>query len=202
MASVRTSGTPFSGRAEEIPSELRSRMEGVSWRPDDPRCPPIESLRLLTVAHWDFEGNHRTGQLVAAADLAEELLAIFRGLHELGFPIERMEPVDSFGADDNASMAANNTSAFNFRNVAGTDVLSHHAFGVAIDINPLLNPMVIGGGVYPPGGSPYTDRTALHPGMIVRPGPVVDLFQSHGWDWGGDWPHMKDYHHFFKPTRA
>jgi D-alanyl-D-alanine carboxypeptidase len=202
MASVRTRGIPYSGRADEIPPELRGRMEGVSWRPDDPRCPPFDALRLLTVSHWDFTGNPRTGQLVVADELADELLAIFGCLFEMGFPIERMEPVDSFAADDNASMAANNTSAFNFRNVAGTDVLSHHAFGVAIDINPLHNPMIIGGGVFPPGGASYVERSAPRPGMIVRPGPVVDLFQSHGWDWGGDWPHMKDYHHFFKPNRG
>ena len=190
---------PFSGRADVIPPELRDRMEGVSWRPD-PRCPPFDSLRLLTVSHWDFAGHVGTGQLVVAADLADDLLAIFQRLFEMEFPIERMEPVDAFGGDDNASMAANNTSAFNFRNVAGTDVLSHHALGVAIDINPLLNPMVIGGDVHPPSGAPYVERAPVRPGMIVRPGPVVDLFAAHGWDWGGDWSHMKDYHHFFKPA--
>jgi hypothetical protein len=201
MASVRTRDVPFSGQVDEIPPQLRSRMEGVSWRPDDPRCPPFDALRLLTLSHWDFAGTPRTGQLVVASELAEELVTIFRALFELRFPIERMEPVDSFGGDDHASMAANNTSAFNFRNVSGTDVLSHHAYGVAIDINPVHNPMIIGGDVHPPGGAPYVERTVSHPGMIVRPGPVVELFQSHGWDWGGDWPHMKDYHHFFKPTR-
>jgi hypothetical protein len=198
MASVRTRGMPFAGRAETIPQELRERMEGVSWR-SDPRCPPFDTLSLLTMNHWDFAGSVQSGRLVVAGALADEVLAIFGSLFELGFPIERMELVDAYGGDDNASMAANNTSAFNFRNVAGTDVLSHHALGVAIDINPLLNPMVIGGDVFPPDGAPHVERTSARPGMIVRPGPVVDLFAHHGWAWGGDWPHMKDYHHFFKP---
>jgi hypothetical protein len=198
MASVPTPATSFSGRAESIPEELRRRMEGVSWRPD-PRCPPFESLCLLTLSHWSFAGTVQSGQLVVAADLGEEVLAIFGRLFEIGFPIERMEPVEAFDGDDNASMAANNTSAFNFRNVAGTDVLSHHALGVAIDINPLLNPMVIGGDIFPPAGARYVDREPLHPGMIARPGPVVEAFSARGWDWGGDWNHMKDFHHFFKP---
>ncbi len=200
MATASANAVTFTGTADEIPAELRERMEGVSWQ-DDPRCPPFEALGLLTLSHWDFAGTPRTGQMVVAAELADEILTLFQGLFDAGFPIARMEPIEAFGGDDNASMAANNTSSFNFRNVAGTDVLSHHAFGVAIDINPLLNPMIVGGGVFPPGGAAYADRSQARPGMIVRPGPVVDLFQARGWDWGGDWPHMKDYHHFFKPTR-
>jgi hypothetical protein len=95
-------------------------------------------------------------------------------------------------------MAANNTSAFNFRNVAGTQVLSKHALGAAIDINPRHNPMIIGAAIFPPSGAVYTDRSVCQPGMIVRPGPVVDLFDARGWEWGGDWSPMKDYHHFTK----
>jgi hypothetical protein len=95
-------------------------------------------------------------------------------------------------------MAANNTSAFNFRNVAGTEVLSKHAFGLAIDINPRLNPMIIDGTYYPPAGEAWADRSQAKPGMILRPGPVVDLFDAHHWDWGGDWSPTKDYHHFAK----
>jgi hypothetical protein len=188
----------WSGRADAIPSELRASMTGVSWR-SDPRCPPFDALCLLTLAHWDFAGGVRTGRLVAARAVADELLAIFGGLFALGFPIERMEPVDAFGGSDDAAMAANNTSAFNFRNVAGTDVLSKHALGVAVDINPMQNPMVIGADVFPPAGAAYLDRDALRPGMIVRPGPVVALFEEQGWEWGGDWSHMKDHHHFVKP---
>lgn len=170
-------------------------MTGASWHPD-PRCPPFSSLRLLTLAHWDFRGAVTSGQLVVAAVVADELTAIFAELFVQRFPIERMIPIDAYGGDDNASMAANNTSCFNFRNVAGTDQLSKHAFGIAIDINPVQNPMVIGPDVYPPAGAAFLDRAGSHPGLITRPGPVVELFDAHGWEWGGDWSPMKDYHHF------
>ena len=171
---------------------------GVCWQPD-PRCPSFDGLRVLTLSHWDFAGAVQTGQLVVAAAVADEVVAIFAALYQLRFPIACMRPVELYGGDDDASMAANNTSGFNFRNVAGTDVLSHHAHGVAIDINPLQNPMIVKGQVFPPAGAAYVDRGELRPGMIARPGPVVDLFDARGWEWGGDWRHMKDYHHFTKP---
>jgi hypothetical protein len=190
-------GAAFVGNAADIGQDLRARMMGASWHPD-PRCPPFEALTLLTVPHWDLDGGVQSGRLVVARRLADEILAIFAELFALGFPIERMELIDAFGGSDDASMAANNTSAFNFRNVAGTDVLSKHALGVAIDINPRLNPMIVDGAIFPPNGAAYVDRQAARPGMIVRPGPVVALFEEHGWQWGGDWTPMKDYHHFTK----
>jgi hypothetical protein len=187
----------FSGCAEPVPDAVRARMVGRSWH-DDPRCPPFQALRLLTVDHWNCQGAAARGQLVVAAPLADEVLAIFAGLFALAFPIARMELIDVFGGDDDAAMAANNTSAFNFRNVAGTGVLSNHAFGAAIDINPLFNPMIVDGAFFPPAGEAYQDRQDVRAGMIVRPGPVVALFEAQGWDWGGDWS-SKDYHHFAKP---
>jgi len=185
---------PFLGSHGPIPATLRQRMVGQSWHAD-PRCPPFEALSLLTVDHWNCSGGLSRGQLVVAASLAEEVLGIFAGLHALGFPIARMDLVDEFGGDDDAAMAANNTSCFNFRNVAGTDVLSNHAFGAAIDINPLFNPMIVDGAFHPPAAVAYADRSDRRPGMIVRPGPVVELFEARGWQWGGDWPNP-DYHHF------
>jgi poly-gamma-glutamate synthesis protein (capsule biosynthesis protein) len=171
-------------------------MRGISWH-DDPRCPPFAALRLLTVGYRDFAGAAQVGQLVVAEVVAHEVLAIFEGLWQLMFPIERMDPVDLFGADDEASMAANNTSAFNFRNVAGTSTLSRHAFGLAIDLNPLQNPMIVGSQVHPPAGAAYVDRGLLRPGMITP--AVIDLFAQRGWLWGGDWERARDYHHFYKP---
>ena len=179
-----------------IPDQLRARMQGCSWRAD-PRCPPFESLRLVTVSHCDFAGQERVGQLVLAREVAQEIASIFARLFQLAFPIARIEPVDVFGADDEASMAANNTSAFNFRNVAGTVTLSRHAFGLALDLNPVQNPMIVGSRIYPPAGAAFVDRTATLPGMITP--AVVDLFASHGWRWGGNWQSPIDYHHFYKP---
>jgi hypothetical protein len=99
-------------------------------------------------------------------------------------------------------MAANNCSAFNFRRVQGTNVLSHHALGLAIDINPCQNPWVRDARVDPPAARDYLDREHVRPGMIVRPGPVLAAFAAYGWYWGGDFNGMRDYHHFSKLPRA
>jgi hypothetical protein len=187
----------FTGSVAAIDPGLRALMLGASWHPD-PRCPGFDQLALLGLSHWDLSGAVKEGQLIVAKQLADEVLEIFAALFALGFPIERMDPIDRYGGNDDASMADNNTSAFNFRNVAGTAVLSRHALGAAIDINPRLNPMIIGADVFPPAGAAYVDRRVVQPGMIVRPGPVVDLFDARGWEWGGDWSPMKDYHHFTK----
>jgi poly-gamma-glutamate synthesis protein (capsule biosynthesis protein) len=117
-------------------------------------------------------------------------------MYEARYPIERIERVDAYDGDDNASMAANNTSAFNCRTVAGSSTLSQHAFGRAVDINPVQNPYVTGGGVFPPAGEDYVDRAPVRPGMIVRPGPTTSAFADVGWGWGGDFSGKKDYQHF------
>ncbi len=180
---------------EKLDDATRAHMRGRSWR-DDPRCPPFASLRLLRVAHHGFDGRIHEGRLVVADLVAEPLARVFARLHALAFPIERMTPIDAFDGDDDASMAANNSSAFNFREIAGTGVLSHHASGVAVDLNPRLNPMVIGDAVHPPAGAAYLDRGEVRPGMIVRPGPIVAAFEAEGFRWGGDWPDLRDHHHF------
>jgi hypothetical protein len=189
--------SPFRGSAAPIPADLQARMRGCSWHPD-PRCPPFAALALLTVDHHDLDGVRQTGQMVVAAELADELLAAFEQLWAADFPIERMEPIDAYGGDDDASMAANNSSAFNFRTIAGSDTLSQHSYGVAIDLNPRLNPMITRTGIYPPSGAAWLDRDDLRPGMITRPGVVVDIFDRLGWEWGGDWTHVSDFHHFAK----
>jgi poly-gamma-glutamate synthesis protein (capsule biosynthesis protein) len=116
-------------------------------------------------------------------------------LFELGFPIRQMRLVDDFGASDDASMAADNSSAFNFRVVAGTQVLSQHARGRAIDLNPIENPWRKPDRIEPAAGAAFADRSVIRPGMIVRPGPVVAVLDELGWEWGGDWRHARDDHH-------
>jgi hypothetical protein len=188
---------PFDGRVLPVPEPLRRRMRRVSWH-DDPRCPQFSDLALIDMPHRTFQGGVGRGRLIVAAALADEVLAVFAALFAAGFPIDRMEPVCEHGGDDDASMAANNCSGFNFRRIMGTDTLSQHALGRAIDINPVQNPMLKDGGVQPPAGRAYLDRTDVRPGMIVRPGPVTDAFDAVGWTWGGDWTAFKDYHHFVK----
>jgi D-alanyl-D-alanine carboxypeptidase-like protein len=185
---------PFAAEIEPLSDDVRRRIAGVSWR-DDPRCPHFDTLAYLSIAHVTMEGGVARGELVVAAAIASRTIELFRRLYALGFPIRRMQLVDEFGASDDASMAADNTSAFNFRVVAGTDVLSQHARGLAIDINPVENPWRKPERILPPAGEAFADRTQVRPGMIVRPGPIVATFDELGWEWGGDWRHAFDDHH-------
>lgn len=191
----------FHATVEPISENLLAEMTGASWQPD-PRCPPRSDLALIRMNHWGFDDRVHDGELVVVAALTEEVIAAFGQIFAAKFPIGRMTRIDTFGGDDEASMDANNCSAFNFRTIAGTDKLSNHSFGEAIDINPVQNPWVRGDTVLPPEGTGYLDRGDVRPGMIVRPGPVTDAFDAIGWDWGGDWNEgYKDYHHFAKYRR-
>ena len=170
-------------------------MEGVSWKGDDPRCPRWDALAYVVLDHVTFDGSSARGELVVAAELAVRTIELFRRLWHLGFPIRQMKLVDDFGASDDASMAADNSSAFNFRVVAGSDSLSQHALGRAIDINPVENPWRQPDRIVPPAGAAFADRRDIRPGMFVRPGPVIASIDLLGWEWGGDWIHAFDDHH-------
>ncbi|HUQ06160.1 MAG TPA: M15 family metallopeptidase [Kofleriaceae bacterium] len=187
---------PFAARIAELDDATFARMRGCSWK-DDPRCPARPALACVVVRHVDMAGRAAEGEIVVARGLAAETVALFGRLYAIGFPLSRVELVDAHDADDDRSMAADNTSAFNFRVIAGTSVLSQHALGVAIDLNPVENPMIWPGGerFVPPGGADFLDRRRVRPGMIVRPGPVTAIFDELGWEWGGDWKHVADLHH-------
>jgi hypothetical protein len=166
----------------------------ASWRPG---CPvPVEELRAVNVSHWGLDGWVHTGRVVVHVDQADRIVAVMHDLYAAHFPIERMAPVDEYAGDDQASMRANNTSAFNCRTVAGTTRWSEHAYGRAIDVNPLLNPYVRGGAVDPAEGAPYADRSRTDLGMIHADDAAVRAFASQGWSWGGDWTSGQDYQHF------
>ena len=186
------------GRILAIEGSVREQMRGVSWHPD-PRCPAFDDLALLELPFIDFAGDERRGELVVAREVAEAIVEVFERLFRDRFPIARMERIAAYGGDDERSMSANNCSAFNFRVIAGTDRLSQHALGLAVDINPVQNPWVKDGVVLPPAGRTYVDRSRDVPGLIRRPGPVTAAFDAIGWVWGGDWTATKDYHHFAKP---
>ncbi len=166
----------------------------ASWEPGCPVAP--DGLRIITMSHWNYAGSVSTGKLVVAAGLANQVVDIFRDLYDARFPIERMRLVDEYGGDDNQSMAANNTSAFNCRLVTGGSSYSEHSYGRAIDINPMVNPYVKGSTILPPAGSAYVNRSLDAPGMIHANDEVVQAFGARGWIWGGTWSSLKDYQHF------
>ena len=186
---------PFKGRISEIDPATKRRMTGVSWHRG---CPVgLSDLRLLSLTHWGFDGRAHRGRLVVHREYARAVLGVMRRLYRLRFPIRQMRLVDAFDADDHRSMAADNTSAFNCRFVAGTTRWSEHAYGRAIDLNPLENPYVTASGyVSPPNGAPFAQRSRHSRGMVHRGGPVIGAFAAAGWEWGGNWPWPKDYQHF------
>jgi len=173
---------------------MRARMTGVSWHP---RCPvSLDQLRLLRVSYWGFGGAARQGELVVNGSAAPALSRAFAQLFAARFPIRQMRVVDDFGGDDERSMLADNTSAFNCRQVPGSTVWSQHAYGLAVDINPFENPEVRGDAVDPPAAAAWADRTRTSPAMISRGDAVWRAFDEIGWPWGGDWRSLKDYQHF------
>ena len=164
-----------------------------SWRSG---CPvPPSQLRLLTLPYRDFAGATRTGKLVVNARVADSVVDVFRSLYAERFPIRSMRLVDEYGGDDDRSMSADNTSAFNCRNAVGGSGWSQHAYGLAIDVNPRENPYVYGGEVLPPEGAAYLDRSDHRRGMAYPGSDVNRAFAREGWSWGGRWK-SPDYQHF------
>ncbi len=190
-----TTPTPerFAATVSAIDDVTAARME-ASWRPG---CPvPLEGLSLLTLSYLGFDGAVHKGELVVGNDVADDVVRAFAGLFDSGYPFERMELVDVFGADDDRSTMANNTSAFNCRPITGGTSWSEHSYGTAIDINPVQNPYVSGGRVLDPDAIAYLDRSLSEPGMIHDGDAVVGAFAAIGWEWGGHWSDPVDYQHF------
>jgi hypothetical protein len=186
----------FQGTSGPLDPATRERMTGSSWHRG---CPVgLDDLRLLRLTYIGFDGAVHGGRLVVHRDVAGPVLRAMRSLYRHRYPIRRMRLVDAYGADDHRSMNADNTSAFNCRFVAGQPgVWSQHAFGKAIDVNPIENPYVTGSGhVSPPAGAPYADRSRGAPGVIHRGDATVRAFTAIGWGWGGSWSWPKDYQHF------
>ena len=150
---------------------------------------------MVSVTHWTFEGEVTQGVLVINADIQGQAREAFAALFEQHFPIRSLRPVDEFGSDDNVSMAADNTSAFNCRYAVadGDPFWSNHAYGRAIDINPVENPYVFHGEALPPAGAAFMDRTE-GPGMLVEGGDALQAFLDAGFTWGGVWSNP-DYQH-------
>ncbi|MBQ6358657.1 MAG: M15 family metallopeptidase [Clostridia bacterium] len=136
--------------------------------------------------------------------VADDVIDIFYKLYLKQYPLASVKLVDDFGqpGDDGNSMRANNTSAFCYRQVTGSNHLSWHSFGAAIDINPLQNPYVNKGRVSPEEAREYLDRKDKRPHMIDHSDYCYKVFKAHGWKWGGDWAGDKDYQHFYKELKG
>ena len=182
----------------EIPDDIFAKMQGKSYKED---CTvPREDLRYVHVRHMGFDGEAKDGELVVNKAIADDVLAIFEELYKADYPIEKVRLVDEYDADDEASMSDNNSSAFNFRFISHTTRISRHGLGKAVDINTRYNPYVktVDGklSIEPANGADYVDRSKDFPHKIDHEDLCYKLFKEHGFTWGGDWTHSKDYQHF------
>jgi hypothetical protein len=185
----------FRFHASKLSPSLGARMSKDSWHPG---CPvSLDQLRYLRISYWGFDKRTHLGQMVVNAAVVAPLRRVFATLFKARFPIRHMWLVDRFGASDYDSIQADNTSAFNCRDATGTTHWSEHAYGEAIDINPIENPYVYANGTTTHAASiRYLNRSDVRPGMAVPGGTLVRAFTSIGWGWGGNWPPPRDYQHF------
>jgi D-alanyl-D-alanine carboxypeptidase-like protein len=167
-----------------------------SWHPGCPVAP--SRLRRVRVTYRGFDRRAHTGAFVASKDAVPALVHVFSRLYAARFPIRRLRPIDAYGGNDERSLAADNTAAFNCRYVVGPGPRrwSAHAYGEAIDVNPVENPYLEGGRVHPRAGRSYLRRSLVRPGMATPGGLLVRTFAAVGWKWGGRWTGSPDYQHF------
>lgn len=191
---------------EPITPEIEARIRGVSYPEDDTNIAiTLEELSYVNVLYNDFEGEVKRGEIICNNFIAQDLVEIFEELYRSGYQFEEISLIDKYDGDDTLSMEHNNTSCFNYRIVDGTDNLSKHAYGLAIDINPFYNPYIVfnkdGSGetyISPQGSEIYADRNKDFPYKIDENDLCYKLFIQHGFTWGGGWNSNKDYQHFQK----
>ena len=192
FAAVSLQAPPFSHSV----SRVTAAQLPYSWHRGCPVSPA--RLRRVRLTYWGFDGRAHTGALVANEDAVSDLVRVFSRLYAVRFPIRRLRPIDAYGGKDERSLEADNTAAFNCRYVIapGPRRWSAHAYGSAIDVNPVENPYLESGRVHPRAGRAYLDRGRVRPGMAVRGGLLVRTFAAVGWQWGGRWTGSPDYQHF------
>lgn len=200
-AQIKAYGLEKCFQQQAVSESVFARIKGKSYKA---HCPlPLTDLRYVKALHCNAEGKPQLGELLCHKNIATDLVDIFKNLYKAHYRIERMILIDAYGADDERSMSANNTTCFNFRYVAGTQRLSNHSKGCAIDINPLYNPYVKRSKngvlhVSPAAARPYADRSKKFAYKIDTTDLCYREFIRHGFVWGGAWKRSKDYQHFEK----
>jgi hypothetical protein len=176
-------------------AEVTAAEVAASWHEG---CPvPVDRLRAIDAPFWGFDGHVHQGRLVVAADQVAAVESVLHALFDARYAIHRMAPVDRYGGSDDASVRADNTSAFNCRPATGGRGWSEHAYGRAIDLNPLENPYVRGSTVLPAQSAALLDRSRTDQGIIHPGDAAVRAFAAVGWIWGGQWAGAtRDYQHF------
>jgi D-alanyl-D-alanine carboxypeptidase len=192
---------PFHSSIHQLPAPVRSEIRHAAWHPG---CPvPLWQLRVLSVSYRGFDRQTHTGQLVVNRSAAGSLAAVFRKLYDLHFPIRHMRVADAYGPSRSRPRDGDVSGGFECRQAvpspcvrgSGTGTWSEHAFGEAVDLNPVENPYVGYGQSRERSSRPYINRSRQRPGMVTA--AVIRAFRSIGWGWGGSWTgSTKDYMHF------
>ncbi len=179
--------------------ELKKRITGISF-PYEPAEISYDDLVDIHVLHYDFNNQVQKGRLICNKKIGQKVLAVFKKLYDNAYQIEKIRLIEDYKGDDEASMRDNNTSCFNYRKIAGSDKLSNHSFGLALDINPLYNPYVkrtkTKTVISPETATDYADRTRPFPHKIDKDDLAYQAFTEQGFFWGGSWISVKDYQHF------
>jgi hypothetical protein len=177
-------------------SHVTAAQLPYSWHRGCPVAPA--QLRRVRLSYWGFDRRAHMGAVVVNASAVGDVVRVFRRLYSSRFPIRRLRPIDAYRGVDERSLAADNTAAFNCRYAVapGPKRWSVHAYGLAIDVDPVENPYVLNGRVHPRAGRAYLNRSRIRSGMAYRGGLLVNAFASVGWQWGGRWTASPDYQHF------
>lgn len=192
----------YTAEISPVTLEIKNRMvKGNSWKKG---CPVgLDDLRYLRITHWDFKGGTAVGELIVHAEVAENVTRVFEELYAIGYPVKQMKLVSDFNGNDWQSIEADNTSALNCRSATGSKKWSKHAYGKAIDINPIENPYISRTGyISHKASEPYRKREhnpargVADKAMLLKNDQATRIFEKYGWTWGGDWAPVKDYQHF------
>ncbi|MCX7001826.1 MAG: M15 family metallopeptidase [bacterium] len=193
MAIMLAIGAVLAGCHAPIIDSRLTRAESLAGTqaPDQVK----DQMVMLDVRYYSFDNQLHQGQIVVDCDAQDDVQRIFRVMLHERFLIDKCIPLVHYAWSDDASMADNNTSGFNYRTIAGTNCLSNHSFGRAIDINPVQNPAIYANGSRAPQGAQYDPQAK---GTLAAQGAIVKEFTHLGWRWGGDYKSFKDYQHFEK----
>lgn len=163
----------------------------IEFKGDEPDW-IVEQIDEIEVDYINFNDELKSGIIICNKHISDDLIKIFEELKSIKFPIFSIIPISNFDWDDDKTCEANNTSCFNYRKVMGTDKISDHGKGMAIDINPMQNPWITPRFGSLPKGSKYNINDK---GTINK--EVTDIFSNHNFLWGGDWKNP-DYQHFYR----
>ena len=197
ILAISFANAKFTCSVSPISTDIKSRViNGGSWHKG---CPvALDKLSYLRLRYWDFKGKERVGELIVNSEISNRVCKVFGSLYSSGYPIRKMRLVSDFKANDEASMRADNTSAFNCRLMTGSKTKwSNHSFGLAIDLNPFENPYISRSGkVSPKEAIKFAKRVHTNRAVLLKDDLAVKAFLNEGFIWGGNWHSVKDYQHF------